>query len=192
MVVAPPPIARALLFPKSGPLYLLTGGAETNPARGGTGTGTISYSSSDTDIATVDSAGLVSAVSLGSATITANKTGDSQYAAASANYTLNIAPPSIAMTAWVGSADTQVGFPASADGLEFYRTTQEDCDLVSYASCANGQLDFLNSMIVTDTAATLSQAGFYTLQHGIHQAALTVSSNHFSARINHPGSEPQW
>lgn len=92
MAVAQHLIARASLFLNRGHCIYWFGGTETNPASGG--------------------AGLVSAVSLGSATITANKAGGSQYAAASANYTLNIAPASIAMIAWVGRADTQVGFPA--------------------------------------------------------------------------------
>jgi len=69
----------------------------TNLAYGGLGTGNITYSSSDSNIATVNnSSGEVSIISVGTSIITATKAADSQYAAADVSYTLNI------------SADTQV------------------------------------------------------------------------------------
>ena len=86
------------------------------------------------------------------------------------------------MTAWIGSHDTQVNIPAAAVGTEFYRSSAVDCDLAHYASCADGQLDFLNGSVVTDTAATLSRVGYYVLKLGNQQAHLTVSAAHFSAR----------
>lgn len=65
----------------------------TNLAFGGIGTGDISYSSSDTNIATVNaSSGEVNIISVGTVTITASKAADSQYAAADVSYTLNISP----------------------------------------------------------------------------------------------------
>jgi len=65
----------------------------TDLAYGGLGTGNISYSSSDTNIATVNSSsGEVSIISVGTTTITATKAADNQYAAADVSFTLNISP----------------------------------------------------------------------------------------------------
>lgn len=54
-------------------------GAVSNPLGGGTGTGEVSYSSSDETVATIDANGSVTLVSVGTATISATKAGDATY-----------------------------------------------------------------------------------------------------------------
>ena len=71
----------------------MSDGTYTNVASGGAGTGTISYQSSNTAVATVNGLGLVTFVAAGSTTITANKAADAAHLAASANYTLTITAP---------------------------------------------------------------------------------------------------
>jgi len=57
----------------------------------GSGSGTITYSSSDETVATVDSAGTVTILKVGTATITATKAEDATYAEAKASYILTVA-----------------------------------------------------------------------------------------------------
>lgn len=66
----------------------------TNVARGGSGTGGISYSSSDAEVATVDSSsGEVTLWSAGQATVTATKAGDLNYQSAETSYLLHVSEP---------------------------------------------------------------------------------------------------
>ena len=104
----------------------------TNPlADQGAGTGTITYSSSDEDIATVDAtSGEVTLQSAGSATITATKAADAQYAQAEASYTVSssLIPQTIAFA----SPTSQVDF-----GESFVKTlseTGEGTGTVTYSS----------------------------------------------------------
>ena len=85
------PGAQQISFAQPGPLHLVVGNTLSNVASGGPGTGVISYSSSDTTIATVDAAGQLTVVGAGTATITAEKAADTHYAAASASYLVHTA-----------------------------------------------------------------------------------------------------
>lgn len=60
-------------------LNLMVGEVSSNIATGGDGTNNISYSSSDPSVATVDANGNVEAITIGSATITANRLGDATF-----------------------------------------------------------------------------------------------------------------
>jgi len=62
----------------------------TRAATTGSGSGTITYSSSDTGVATVTNAGLVTILKAGETTITAKREEDDTHAEVSATYTLNI------------------------------------------------------------------------------------------------------
>ncbi|MCD7748469.1 MAG: YDG domain-containing protein, partial [Oscillospiraceae bacterium] len=64
--------------------------AFTNPLTQTTVFGKITYTSSNTDVATVDEAGQVTIVGVGTATITASVSGADSYTAAAASYTLTV------------------------------------------------------------------------------------------------------
>lgn len=73
------------------PLSGAVGTTVTNAASGGQGAGAITYASSNTAVGTVNAAsGAVTLGAVGSTTITATKAADSNYAAAAANYTINV------------------------------------------------------------------------------------------------------
>ena len=59
---------------------------------GGAGSGAVTYSSSDESIATISSSGILSAISVGTVTVTATKAEDSTYADATAQTTVEVTP----------------------------------------------------------------------------------------------------
>ena len=90
----PAPQAQAISFATAGPVTRPRRDATyTNVASGGAGTGAMTYQSSNTGVATVNGSGVVTFVTAGSTTITANKAADANFLAASANYTLTITAP---------------------------------------------------------------------------------------------------
>ncbi|MES2826229.1 MAG: Ig-like domain-containing protein [Pseudomonadota bacterium] len=165
--------SQTLSFTQSGQIDLPLGGSLVNQAMG-QGTGGATYSSSDTNVATVDSSGLVTVVGVGRAVITANKAEDTRYLSAMASYTVNVG---VAITAWVGSQDTLVNFPTEMNGFEFYRSSESNCDFTNYLNCLDGQMSVLTGSVVTDTAATLARAGYYVLKNGSHPLTLDLELN---------------
>jgi hypothetical protein len=151
-----PAVSQTIVFSSAGPMSLSVGDSVANAASG-PGSGALSYSSSNTAVATVDAAGTVIIVGIGSAVITANKAADAQYLAASASYTINSV---VTFSAWIGDTDTLVNFPAAADGLVFYRSSAANCNLNLYLTCTNGQRDTLSGAPATDSAVSLSQIGY--------------------------------
>lgn len=80
-----------LVFAQSNLQQMIDDQHQVNPLRGGSGTGSVTYSISDTSIATIDVAtGLLNYLDDGIVTITAQKAGDDQYLPASTNYELTI------------------------------------------------------------------------------------------------------
>ncbi|MFP6789949.1 MAG: OmpA family protein [Thalassolituus sp.] len=87
---------------------------------------------------------------------------------------------SFTLNAFIGKNDTEVSVSNASndvtnlDGVEFYRSSAAGCDLANYGVCADGQLDILNGNDITnpiiDTAAKLSQPGYYTFKEGTYQS----------------------
>lgn len=72
----------------------------THAATGGSGTGAVSFTSSDTSVATIDAAsGSVSILKAGTTTLTATKAGDDSYNAASDTCILTVSPKTITASA---------------------------------------------------------------------------------------------
>ena len=87
----PPPQNQTITFATAGPLSGRAGTTVTNAASGGAGTGGITYASSDTAIATVNSAsGVATLLAAGATTITATKAASSGFNAATATYQLTV------------------------------------------------------------------------------------------------------
>ena len=176
-------IAQTIAFADAGPLKLFVGDTASNVASGGAGSGATSYASSDTAIATVDASGQITLHAAGTATITATKAADTTYATASTNYGVDVVEKSFVMSGWIGATETDVSFSSGTDGVEFYRSSEANCDLANYNSCANGQLDILNDAPVTDSAALLAQVGYYTFKHGSAQVSTPIAFERWSERL---------
>ena len=85
---------RSISIDASDMNFTVGGEPQTRTGSLSAGTGTITYSSSDNDVATVNSStGEVTPVGAGSCTITASVPADGIYAAASASYTVNVTDP---------------------------------------------------------------------------------------------------
>ena len=88
----PPPLqSQTISFAQQGPLVLMVGATTSNLASGGTGTGAITYQSSNTNILSVNAAsGVATGIAIGTATVTATKAADTSFAQAQATYTINV------------------------------------------------------------------------------------------------------
>ena len=71
---------------------VIIGNKKSIVASSGEGSGSVTYSSSDNSVATVTNLGLVEAIALGSATITATKAADSIYSGATATAAITVIP----------------------------------------------------------------------------------------------------
>ena len=191
--------SQAIGFDQAGPLYLMVGDTLRNVASGGSGTGVISYSSSNTTVATVDAAGELTVVGIGTAEITAEKAADAQYTAASASYTVN-APSRVSVTAWVGreDAEVQVDLPLSASGMAFFRSNEANCDLSNVMNCANGQSNIVHggqtvkdTTLTVDPTVTVNPTAYYTLQYGANQASLEISTEERLTNANNTDFSPR-
>ena len=180
------PGPQTIGFSQVGSLQLLKGASVNNAASGGAGTGAITYVSSDTGVANVDSSsGVVTATGIGAATITATKAADTNYNQAQATYALTVVS-SVAVKAWIGSANTQVTFDSAANGANFIRSRDRNCNLLNYANCTSGQSDQVAGSVIADSAVTVNNAGYYWLSgSGAVSNPMPVSANRFSERIGH-------
>jgi hypothetical protein len=89
----PPQQPQTIAFATGGPVAGGVGTTVTNIASGGAGTGAITYTSSATNVATVNAtSGVATLVSTGSTTITATKAASSGFSSATATYQLNVTP----------------------------------------------------------------------------------------------------
>ena len=84
----------ALTFAQANVSSLLSAGTLINSLTGGSGTGIVNFSSSNTDVATVAANGVVTLLAAGTTTITATKAADSLYLASTpATYVITVTVP---------------------------------------------------------------------------------------------------
>ena len=116
---------------------------------------TVTYTSSDPKVATVDGNGNVTLVGEGNATITANFAGNDCYNTAKATYTLIVDNDAIVYTAegWHGPYD------AKAHGITVTPTVPETGATVTYSTTKDGPY--------TAVAPTYTNAGTYTVYYKI-------------------------
>lgn len=181
--------AQSISFAQAGPLQALVGAVVNNTASGGAGAGAITYATSDSAVATVNSTtGAVTAVAQGSAIITATKAADANYQQAQATYTINVID-SVAMSAWVGATNSQVTLAAAANGTRFIRSSDRNCNLAAFSVCSNVQSTIVAnspSTPISDLVATTNTPGYYWLQTDTaNSRPAAVNVNRFSERIGH-------
>lgn len=134
----------------------------------GTGTGVISYISSNDGVLYVSDSGVLVAKSPGIATITATIAADALYQAASTSFTVEVITDSFTLYGWVGEDGSELSLPPEMEGVEFYRTGDRDCDLSNVGSCSEGSLDVLNGQTQPffDATARLDQVASYGFKKG--------------------------
>jgi uncharacterized protein YjdB len=169
--------AQTIAFVYAGPLSKRPYDNDfTNPARGGSGDGTIEYTSSDTGVALVNGPrGEIHVVGVGTATITANKAQSSNHLAASASYVINVfSRPTSPMHAWMGYDESVVEFPAGAVGAEWLRSGLSGCSLNNFESCPLAPVSAPTMPWVNDTATWLFNTGIYALRRSGFTSRPTV------------------
>ena len=135
---------------------IVIGNTETLQVTGGLGTGALSFESSDTNVATVSADGEVSAIAIGSATITATKASDSSYLEATATTQVEVIPKleqTIAFgqdsyTLTVGETQTIAASGGDGTGTISYSSSDESIATVT----SEGLLTALASGSTTITA----------------------------------------
>lgn len=131
---------------------------------GGEGSGAIIFESSDPGIASVSSSGVVSAIGLGSVTITATKVADATFAAATASITITVVPKlaqSISFaadsyTVVVGNSQTITASGGPGIGEIFYSSSDPTIATVTNAGLVTG----LQVGSVTITAQRVADSSY--------------------------------
>ena len=167
---------QSLTFEKMNVIGILNGPTIVNPLTGGSGTGVISYSSSDNSILTVgETTGLVKIIKPGKAEISAVKLEDKIYTEMPASYSITavdiIANLDISLTA----DDTEISWPTQVGKIEVFRSTDVDCDINNYASCTDSSLNIISDpteVPVIDDFIKINQSAFLTFQNEQYRSGL--------------------
>ncbi|AQQ68958.1 hypothetical protein Mag101_15945 [Microbulbifer agarilyticus] len=131
--------------------YYLHSEVQVNELSGGSGNGAVSYSSSDTGVATVNaSSGELQLIAVGSTTITALKASDSDYKSASTSYSVRVL-----------EADTQEPLVFESAALTVDLTLTSTVENPLSGGSGNGQLMFSSSN--TSVASIDAMTGIVTL-----------------------------
>ena len=156
--------------------------AFTQAATGGSGTGGVSYTSSNASVASVTAAGTVTVVAPGTAVITATKAGDANYNATTDSYDLTVAKA--AQAALNAGADVTKTFGDAA----FMQTATggSGSGAVTYASSATGVATVTSAGLVTIVGAgsatiTATKAGDANYNAATDSYVLTVTKTNQAA-----------
>ncbi|RJE73250.1 hypothetical protein BGP78_19175 [Pseudoalteromonas sp. MSK9-3] len=141
---------------------------QSNPLSGGTGSGTITYQSSDTLVVDVNSeTGKLILLKGGIATITATKASDALYNASTASYDVDISYILDELSIAISLTNAELTWSKQSQQLELYRSTDANCDIANYTACDNSQMNLISA-----TDALPLKDGFikikrskYTLEH---------------------------
>ncbi|MFI2810880.1 kelch repeat-containing protein [Microbulbifer sp. JSM ZJ756] len=168
---------NALSFSSAEVQPLATGKSLSNPASGLASTD-ITYSSSNTNVATVAPDGVVTAHGLGRSIISAHQEADSVFSAASASFEIRT---SAIMHAWSGASDTLLELPEATYGMSLYSSSEPECDIGNFAGCANGSVQAIDGSLV-DNNATLGTPAYLKLAG---TSEVTAWPHQFSRRTQH-------
>ena len=155
---------------------LIVGNTESFVALGGSGTGALSYESSDEAVVSVTQSGVVSANSVGTATVTATKAADNLYAAASATLAITVTP----------KVEQSIAFESDAynviitNQLTISTTGGEGVGAVSFASSDDNIASVSNDGVVSaislgSVTITATKAEDNTYAQATAQTSITVT-----------------
>jgi len=183
-VVLAPPIRF-----ESGERFLFVGDTVSSPVLVDSSTisandYTITYTTSDSAVVTVDGQASVSALGPGFATLTATL----ETVSGDTSQVTQMTMVSFVATAWVGTDDTELVFDDGVAGVTMYRSSDPDCDIANISSCEEGQSDVLvPDQGYVDSAMTLDRPGYYTYAHSGEQYRIPMSLTELPLTTKHGG-----
>jgi hypothetical protein len=138
---------------------VIIGNSKSIVVGGGEGTGAVIYSSSDTNILTVTNDGLVSAITLGNATVTATKEADSIYSSASASASVEVTPKKEQTIAFdipkftlvIGDVESIVASGGEGTGAITYSSSDEA--IISITADGVATANVIGSAVITAVKA---------------------------------------
>ncbi|MCD8149279.1 MAG: BspA family leucine-rich repeat surface protein, partial [Clostridiales bacterium] len=146
----------------------------------GKGTGTITYSSSDTSIATVSSAGKVTGKKPGTVKITVKAAGNSNYSSATktVSITVKLASPTVSSVVQFGSNVTvKWGKVTGAGGYYVYRSTSSGSGYSKVATITNG-----STVSWKDTASKANGKTYYYKVYAYNGSTKSAVSSYKSIK----------
>ncbi len=129
------------------------------------GTGTVSYTSSNENIVSVDSDGNLSVLDVGNVTITATVQADSTYDQASLSY--QVQSP-LVLNAWIGETDSDIYFDEHSLYRNFYFSDSPDCLDNSNNQCSPFNWHSGDSAITTTELNFNNSTNIHLVETGTH------------------------
>jgi formylglycine-generating enzyme len=145
-------------------------------AAGYNGSGAITYSSSNTTIATVNNFGQVTIHKVGETTITAEKAADTVYAHAQAEYTLMVNPKPVTVTVNVNNKTYDGTVTATGTAVINGKITDDDVTAVGTAVFADKNVGTGKTVTFSGYSLTGADAGNYTLSAQPESATADILS----------------
>lgn len=138
---------------------VIIGNSKSIVVGGGEGTGAVTYSSSDNNILTISDDGLVNAIALGIATVTATKEADAIYSGASASASVEVTPKKEQtitfdipkFTLVIGDVESIVASGGEGTGAITYSSSDEA--IISITADGVATANVIGSAVITATKA---------------------------------------
>lgn len=138
---------------------VIIGNSKSIVISGGEGSGAVTYSSSDNNILTVTNEGLVNAIALGNATVTASKAADAIYSGASATTSIEVTPKKDQIiqfdipkfTLVIGDIESIIASGGQGTGAITYSTSDEG--IISITSDGVATANAIGSAVITANKA---------------------------------------
>jgi hypothetical protein len=146
-----------------GPIYIAENEYFHNAAASGN-SGSVTYASSNVNVATVNEEGYITVVDKGEVVITAtqNKT--------SVNYSLTIVPKSVDFSVWFNGSNEKINIPNALNGGELYISDSTNCTYSNYQGCifdqkynVNGDTIFATKNHPNSRPRVFSKNGYWAL-----------------------------
>lgn len=166
--------------------------ASENPLSGGSGEGQLSYASSNSDVASVDSlTGEVSLLTPGTAVITAHKAKDGLYFETSASYDVEAYEVVGGLVVALGKDDAEIEWDSQVGNIEVIRSQDHNCNVDNYPGCLNSRLHTISQpqhTPFTDSYPTLDRVAHIVFQNSDYRSLptpLEADVAPFASRTHH-------